>query len=124
MDVESIRRFCLSFSDAKENLQWGEDLCFKVRGKIFAVLDLGSVPQRLSLKCSPEKFVELTELEGIIPAPYVGRYKWVLLERLSVLPAPELKDLIRESYAMVASKTKIKTPSPGSCRVDSKNKKR
>ena len=45
MDVESIRHFCLSFLDATENLQWGEDLCFKVRGKIFAVLDLGSVPQ-------------------------------------------------------------------------------
>ena len=124
MDVESIRNFCLSFLDATENLQWGEDLCFKVRGKIFAVLDLGSVPQRLSFKCTPEKFAELTELEGIIPAPYVGRYKWVLLERLSVLPTPELKDLIRESYAMVASKTKVKTASRGARQVDSKNKKR
>src|SRR6266436_8978795 len=101
MDVESIRNFCLSFADARENLQWGEDLCFKVRGKIFAVLDLGSVPQRLSLKCSPEKFAELTELEGIIPAPYVGRYKWVLLERPDVLPNAKLEDLIRQSYEMV-----------------------
>ena len=124
MDVESIRRFCLSFLDAKENLQWREDLCFKVRGKIFAVLDLGSVLQRLSLKSSPAKFAELIELEGIIPAPYVGRYKWVLLERLSVLPTPELKDLIRESYAMVASKTKVKTASRGARKVSSKNKKR
>jgi predicted DNA-binding protein (MmcQ/YjbR family) len=124
MDVESIRHFCLSFLDATENLQWGEDLCFKVRGKIFAVLDLGSVPQRLSLKCRPEEFAELTELEGIIPAPYVGRYKWVLLERLSVLPAPELKALIRESYAMVASKTKVKTARRVARKVDSKNKKR
>jgi predicted DNA-binding protein (MmcQ/YjbR family) len=124
MDVESIRRFCLSFPDAKENLQWGEDLCFKVRGRIFAVLDLGSVPQRLSFKCTPDKFSEVTEQEGISPAPYVGRYKWVLLERLSVLPAPELKDLIRESYAMVASKTKFKTASRGARRVGRKKKKR
>jgi predicted DNA-binding protein (MmcQ/YjbR family) len=124
MDVESIRHFCLSFPDAKENLQWGEDLCFKVRGKIFAVLDLGSVPQRLSFKCSPEKFAELTEQEGISPAPYVGRYKWALLERLSVLSAPELKDLIRESYAMVASKTKVKTSSRGAREVSRKKKKR
>ena len=88
------------------------------------MLDLGSVPQRLSLKCTPEKFAELTDQEGISPAPYVGRYKWVLLERLSVLPAPELKDLIRESYAMVASKTKVKTASRGARKVDSQNKKR
>ena len=124
MDVESIRHFCLSFLDATENLQWGEDLCFKVRSKIFAVLDLGSVPQRLSFKCTPEKFAELTEQEGISPAPYVGRYKWVLLERLSVLPAPELKDLIRESYAMVASKTKVKTSSREAREVSRKKKKR
>ena len=124
MDVESIRHFCLSFLDATENLQWGEDLCFKVRGKIFAVLDLGSVPQRLSLKCTPEKFAELTEQQGISPAPYVARYKWVLVERLSVLPAPELKALIRESYAMVASKTKVKTASLATRKVSRKKKKR
>jgi predicted DNA-binding protein (MmcQ/YjbR family) len=124
MDVDSIRHFCLSFPDTTENLQWGEDLCFKIRGKIFAVLDLGSAPQRLSLKCTPEKFAELTEQKGISPAPYVGRYKWVLLERLSVLPAPELKDLFRESYAMVASKTKVKTASRGARKVSRKKKKR
>ena len=124
MDVESIRRFCLSFPETTENLQWGEDLCFKIRGKIFAVLDLGSVPQRLSFKCTPEKFAELTEQEGVSPAPYVGRYKWVSLERLSVLPASELKDLIRESYAMVASKTKVKTASRGARKVSSEKKKK
>jgi predicted DNA-binding protein (MmcQ/YjbR family) len=102
MTVDSIRRFCLSFPQTKENLQWGEDLCFKVGGKIFAVLDLGSVPQRLSFKCTPEKFAELVEQDGIIPAPYVGRYKWVLLEQLDVLPGAELEDLIRQSYEMVA----------------------
>ena len=124
MNVESIRNFCLSFPDATENLQWGEDLCFKVRGKIFAVLDLGSVPQRLSFKCTPEKFAELTEQEGINPAPYVGRYKWVLLEQLSILLAPELKNLIRESYAMVASRTKVKTASRGARKLTRKKKAR
>jgi len=106
MNVDFIRQYCLSFSNATENLQWGEDLCFKVGGKIFAVLSLGSVPPRLCFKCTPEKFAELCELEGIVPAPYVGRYKWVLLERLGVLPDGELEELIRQSYAMVAVKWK------------------
>ena len=104
MDVDAIRKYCLSFPRAKENLQWGENLCFKLNGKIFAILDLGSVPQHLCFKCTPERFSELIEIEGIIPAPYVGRYKWVLLERLDILPAPELKELIRSSYEMVAAK--------------------
>jgi predicted DNA-binding protein (MmcQ/YjbR family) len=108
MSVESIRRFCLSFPHATENLQWGDDLCFKVGGKIFALLSLSSVPQRLMFKCTPETFTELVEHEDIIPAPYVGRYKWVSFERLDVLPWIELKDLIDQSYRMVASKAKIR----------------
>ena len=108
MNVDSIRRFCLSFPLAKENLQWGDDLCFKVGGKIFAVLALSAVPAKMSFKCTPETFTELVEHEGIIPAPYVGRYKWVLLERLDVLTREVLESLISQSYEMVAAKTKVK----------------
>ena len=111
MNAESIRRFCLSFANARENLQWGETLCFKVGGKIFAMMNLDSVPQRLCLKCSAERFAELLEQEGIVPAPYVGRYKWVLLQRLDVLPKPELEDLVRQSYEMVAAKLPRTKPS-------------
>jgi len=107
MSVEAIRRFCLSFPHATENLQWGDDLCFKVGGKIFALLSLSSVPQRLMFKCTPEKFSELVEQEDIIPAPYVGRYKWVAFQRLDVLPWMETKDLIEQSYSMVAAKARI-----------------
>jgi predicted DNA-binding protein (MmcQ/YjbR family) len=109
MNLDSIRKYCLSFSQATENLQWGEDLCFKVGGKIFAVVSLGKVPQALCFKCAAEEFADLCERDGIQPAPYVGRYKWVLLERLNVLPDSELRDLIRQSYEMVASKTKPRT---------------
>jgi len=85
-------------------LQWGETLCFKVTGKIFATLSLASVPQSLCFKCAPEKFAELCEQDGIRPAPYLGRYKWVLLERLDALGNEELEDLIRQSYEMVVAK--------------------
>ncbi len=104
MNLDSVRHYCLSFPGVKENLQWGDDLCFKVRGKIFAILAVDSVPPKLCFKCAPEKFDELVEQEDIIPAPYLGRYKWVLLERLDVLRDTELEDLIRESYGMVAAK--------------------
>jgi predicted DNA-binding protein (MmcQ/YjbR family) len=112
LSVESIRRFCLSFPQATENLQWGDDLCFKVGGKIFALLSLSSVPQRLMFKCTPETFAELVEYEDIIPAPYVGRYKWVSLERLDVLPWIETKGLIEQSYQMVAAKATRRRPKP------------
>jgi predicted DNA-binding protein (MmcQ/YjbR family) len=108
MNVDSVRDYCLSFPRAMETLQWGETLCFKVGGKIFAMLSLAPVPPSLCFKCTPETFVELCEQEGIRPAPYVGRYKWVLLERLDVLRDKEIEDLIRQSHEMVAPKGKMK----------------
>jgi predicted DNA-binding protein (MmcQ/YjbR family) len=104
MHVDLVRHFCLSFPQAKEKLQWGENLCFKVRGKIFAILNLGAVPQSVCFKCDPERFAELTEREGVVPAPYLGRYKWVLVESLDVMDGSELEELLGESYRMVAEK--------------------
>jgi predicted DNA-binding protein (MmcQ/YjbR family) len=117
-DVDWIRKLCLSFPDATEDMPWGDDLCFKVRGKIFTgmVLSDGRFP-RITLKCAPETFHELLEIEGISPAPYVGRYKWVMLANSNVLPSDELETLIRHSYDLVVAKapkekaTRKKTPS-------------
>lgn len=102
MDVDSIRAFCLSFPKATEKLQWGDDLCFKVGGKIFAMLGLDD--PRLCFKCTPDTFAELTEREDMRPAPYVGRYKWVMLDRLDAATDAELEDLIHQSYSMVSAK--------------------
>jgi len=104
MNVDEIREFCLAFPDATENLQWGEDLCFKIGGKIFVTLALTAVPQKVCFKCTPDVFAELIEREDIRPAPYVGRYKWVILDRLDALSRNELSDYIRQSYEMVAAK--------------------
>jgi len=102
MDVEAIRRYCLSFPDATENLQWGEDLCFKIRGKIFATVNLDvSSSVRIVFKCTPDEAAELIERPGISPAPYVGRYHWVALESLDTLGISELKECNRKSYEMV-----------------------
>jgi len=106
-DVDWMRKFCLSFPDVTEDMPWGDDLCFKVRGKIFTgiVLSDGRFP-RVTLKSSPERFHELLEVEGITVAPYVGRYKWIQIASSNLLPAVELEDLIRQSYELVASKAR------------------
>ncbi len=111
MDADLIQKYCLSFPHATGNLQWDADLCFKVGGKIFAILNLDSVPQKICFKCTPESFAELCEREDIHPAPYVGRYKWVLLDRLDAVRDDELRDLIQQSYEMVVKNAKVK-PKP------------
>jgi predicted DNA-binding protein (MmcQ/YjbR family) len=105
MDPEAIRKYCLSLPHVTERVQWGNDLLFCIGGKMFAVAGLDAkYPTKLSFKCTPEKFVELIELEGIIPAPYVARYHWVALEDLDALPARELKDLLQNAYQLVHDK--------------------
>ena len=102
MRADEIRQFCLVFPRATEKLQWGDDLCFKIGGKIFAIVSLDH--PRLCFKCTPGVFAELIEREDIRPAPYVGRYKWVMLDRLEALRDDEMQDLIRQSYLMVPAK--------------------
>jgi predicted DNA-binding protein (MmcQ/YjbR family) len=104
MKVDDIREFCLSFPEAREKLQWGDQLCFKIRGKIFAMMGLDN--PRLCFKCDLETFAVLIEREDIHPAPYVGRYKWVILDRLDALGEGELRQLIGRSYAMVTAKAR------------------
>lgn len=111
MDIETLRRHCLALPEVTENLQWGDDLCFKVRGKIFVSVGLGSVPPCVCFKCTPENFSDLTEREDIVPAPYVGRYKWVLVKNPAALSDREWKDFIGQSYAMVWAKSAKSRPS-------------
>jgi predicted DNA-binding protein (MmcQ/YjbR family) len=104
MNVDQLREICLSFAGATEQIQWGDDLVFKVAGKMFAVTPLVPGYNWLSLKASPESFVELTERPGIIPAPYLARAKWVAIETPNVLDAPEVATLLRTSYDLVVEK--------------------
>jgi predicted DNA-binding protein (MmcQ/YjbR family) len=111
MDIESVRKFCLSLPQVDEKVQWENDLLFRIGGKMFAVVALEpSHGVLMSFKCTPEKFAELVEEDGIIPAPYVARYHWVGFERFDVLPDRELKELLTNAYHLVRDKlpTKIK----------------
>jgi predicted DNA-binding protein (MmcQ/YjbR family) len=125
MDIDWVRTFCKRMPHATESLQWGDDLVFKVGGKMFAVLVL--VPARvwLSFKCTPEEFAELIERPGIIPAPYSARYHWVALETREALATAELERLLRSSYEQVFAKLPRKTQSQLSgAKIKSTSKRR
>ena len=109
MNIDWIRDLCLSFPHTTEQMQWGDDLVFKVAGKIHAITVLRPAKTWLCFKVSPEKFPELTERPGVVPAPYLARAKWVALETKDALSPDELRILLRESYDMVVAKLPRKT---------------
>jgi predicted DNA-binding protein (MmcQ/YjbR family) len=109
MDVEWIRKYCMALPHATETVQWGNDLVFKIGGKMFAVTALEPSPVYLSFKCSGDDFAELTEREGVIPAPYMARAQWVALQHEGALPRAEIKKLIKKSYDLVVAKLPKKT---------------
>lgn len=108
MNVEQLRKFCLGFPGVTEDVKWGNDLCFSVGGKMFAVTAADSSEGGVSLKTTPEKFAELTERQGIRPADYVARYHWITIDDPKAVSVAEVKDLIRESYQMVFDKLPAK----------------
>jgi len=104
MNIEWIREFCLSLPHTTENVQWQDDLLFKIGGKMYAVVGLEPREISMSFKCSDEDFAELIERPGIIPAPYLARAKWVALETGATIPREELKQLLRRAYDLVLAK--------------------
>ena len=105
MSLEWVRQHCL----ALPHVPWGDDLVYKIGGKMFAASALTPQGHRMSFKCTPEEFAELIERPGIVPAPYCARMHWVALESEDALPRPEIKRLIIQAYQLVFAKLPKKT---------------
>lgn len=104
MTLDGLREICKALPGATEDVKWGQDLCFCVGGKMFAAVNL-EPPHQLGFKCSPEDFAELTEREGIVPAPYLARAMWVQESELGMtLERLELTALLRSAYDLVVAK--------------------
>jgi predicted DNA-binding protein (MmcQ/YjbR family) len=122
MDIEWIRQFCLSLPHATEQIQWEDDLVFKVGGKMFAVVPLEPARHSMSFKCAAEEFAELVERPGIIPAPYLARAHWIAVESEDVLSRAEVERLLRQAHAMVLAKLPGKVQKAILDRAPGKNK--
>lgn len=103
MDVEELRKICTALPKVTEDIKWGNDLCFCIAGKMFCVAGLSS-PMQISLKVKDDEFDELSVSPNIIPAPYVARYKWILITDVNRFSKKEWKHYITQSYELVRDK--------------------
>ena len=104
VNMERLRELCLGLPGTTEEIQWKDDLLFKVGGKMFAITPLEPTGLWLCVKADPEEFAELTERPGVIPAPYLARAKWIAIEAPDALSVSEVERLVRRSYALVLAK--------------------
>jgi len=101
MNVPQLRRFCGAFPGATEALH-GEPynfLVYAVGGKKFAYFKT-STPERwrFSIRVAPDRFVELTDVPGVKPARYRGRFYWITIVDVQGFPVAYLKELVEWSY--------------------------
>ena len=105
MTFKDLHLFLAKLPGATLSVQWGNDHVYKIGGKMFAVL--GGPPngkaRSLSFKAADESFEILTRVEGIIPAPYLARAKWVYLDKPQRLPVKELKAYLARAHAIVGA---------------------
>jgi predicted DNA-binding protein (MmcQ/YjbR family) len=104
MTIDAVRAICRALPDVTEDVKWGHDLCFCVQRRMFTVVSL-EPPHSIAFKCTPERFGELVERPGIVPAPYMARNMWVQEQELGdVLDRRELETLVKASYDLVVAK--------------------
>lgn len=103
MDIEQLRKFCLSLPAATEDVKWGHDLVFSVGGKMFCVAGLDG-PLTFSFKVRDEEYEELSSSDGFMPAPYMARNKWVLATKPGKLGMKQWAAYIEQSYELVKAK--------------------
>jgi len=94
---------CRSLTASTEDVKWGAALCFSVGGKLFAMFDLDD-QREFSFKCDEEDYDRLTELAGVIPAPYAARFGWVKITTSAKIPAKDLRALLTKAHALAALK--------------------
>lgn len=103
MNTATLEKLCKSLKGTTQDVKWGNDLCYLIGEKMYCVTALEG-PFFVSFKASEEDFSELTEREGIIPAPYSARYHWVMVEDPHSLSPKEWKVYVEKSYRMVFEK--------------------
>ena len=102
MNLETLRAFCLTLPGTTEDVKWEDHLCFSVGGKMYYVTSFNHPTS--SLKVPDADFDVISSMEGIIPAPYMARNKWVQIASLDRFGQKEWEHYIRQSYELVKSK--------------------
>lgn len=94
---------CAALPGATQDVKWGEVLVFSVGEKMFAATHING-SDAFGFKVDDDRFLELTDRPGIIPAPYLARAKWVQIADPKALSREEATAFVKRSYQLVFAK--------------------
>jgi predicted DNA-binding protein (MmcQ/YjbR family) len=105
MDVETLREYCISKTDATESFPFGIDtLVYKAEGKIFALVNLDG-DLSINLKCNPAFALELREkYSAVIPGYHMNKKHWNTVFLDGSVPDKELFSWIDNAYKLITGK--------------------
>lgn len=109
MNIESLRNYCLMKAKVEEGFPFGEStLVFKTNNKMFLLVNLDAQPLRFNLKCNPEKAIQLREEnpDTILPGFHMSKIHWNTIVLDGSLNTTLIKEMIDDSYNLVALKNK------------------
>ncbi len=102
MTPRELETLCKDWPGVASSIKWEDDLVFTVAAKMFAVVGLrGPHNGRLSFKVDKDRFLELTDQPGMIPAPYMARAFWVSIVEPERFARAEIEAFVRRSYELV-----------------------
>jgi predicted DNA-binding protein (MmcQ/YjbR family) len=105
MDEAQLEALVGTWPGVTSDIRWHDDRVYWVAGKMFLVYCFqGANAAQISFKVVHERFLELTDRHGVIPAPYMARAHWVSVLASSAMSREELVGLVRGSYELVRSK--------------------
>ncbi len=103
MNIEMFREYCLSKKGVEETFPFDEEtLVFKVMGKMFAITGLEHEVFTVTLKCDPDRAIELREeYPEITPGYHSNKKHWNSVFFEGDLDDAFLCELIDHSYNLV-----------------------
>lgn len=105
MTAAQLEAWCGHWPGVTRDIKWGHELVFSVGGKMFVLTPMDSNENgRLFFKVEDDRFLELTDQPGIIPAPYLARSHWISVTEPQRFPTAELEALILTAYTLVRAK--------------------
>jgi len=102
MNIEEFRNYCLEKKGASEHFPFDQTtLVMKVGSKMFALTDLEEQFE-ITLKCLPEKAIDLREKHKCITAGYhMNKKHWNTIVIDGSLSDKQLKAMIDDSYDLI-----------------------